>query len=117
MAVKVARGSVLTSALNYALASAQTIAKGDLIRITSAGTIKIATATACHGIALKNGATTATADGETLGAGDLFPVALFDNETIIAIPLPSGVDVDAGTVVKGQTYTIDPTTQAHTPAC
>ena len=47
-------------------------------------------------------------------SGDLFPVALFDNETIIAIPLPSGVDVDAGTVVKGQTYTIDPTTQANT---
>lgn len=118
MAVKVVRGSVTTSALNYKLANAQTIAKGDLIRITTDGTIAIASGTsdttgAVHGIALKNGAASGTTSDETKVAGDLFPVALFNSDTVIAIPLPSGVDENDFTVVRGETYTITATTQAN----
>ena len=118
MSNKVVRGTVLTSALNYKLASTQTIAKGDLVRITSAGTIKIAggdtdTAGAVHGMALKNGAASGVTSDETKVAGDLFPIALFNGETQIAMSLPAGVSVNTGTVVKGQTYAITATTQAQ----
>jgi len=119
MAVKVVRGSVLTNSLNYKLAAGQTIAKGDLVRITSAGTIKIAvgttaTAGAVHGIALKNGATTAVAATETVGAGELFPIAVINADTILAMQLPAATDFDAlGTTGRGLLATFTPTTQAQ----
>ena len=119
MSVRVVRGTVETSALSYKLATDQTLAKGDLIRIGSDGLIAIAltsasAAGAVHGIALKNGATTAVAATETVGAGELFPVALFNNETVIAIPLPAATDFDAlGTTGLGLLCTLTVTTQAN----
>jgi hypothetical protein len=119
MAVKVVRGSVETNALNYKLAATQTIAKGDLVRITSAGTIKLAagdtgTAGAIHGIALKNGAATGVTSEETKVAGDLFPIAVINAETVLAIPLPAATDFNAlSTTGRGLLATITPTTQAQ----
>jgi hypothetical protein len=85
----VVRGDVVTNAINYKLAATQTFKAGELIRLTSAGTVKVAaldtdTDGAVHGIAL--------ADAADYTAGDVFPVALFNQDTVVAIQLASGKD-------------------------
>ena len=103
--IKVVRGKALTEDLNYPLAATQTIAAGDCVQITSDGAIELATATACHGMALQAGA---PAD-----AGDMFPFLRFAADTVLEITLPTDVSVDTGTVVKGSRYTLLPTTQLN----
>ena len=54
-------GSVVTDSINHTLASGQSFKEGELVRLTSAGTVKVAaldtdTAGAVHGIALGNAA-------------------------------------------------------------
>lgn len=82
-------GSVLTESISYTAKASQTFKKGELIRITLGGTIAVANPTAAtagsvHGIALANAADYLTG-GEY--AGQKIPVALFDQNTIIAIQL------------------------------
>lgn len=94
---EVLRGQLVVKDNTYKLAAGQTFKKGELIRITSAGTIAVAaidsdTTGPVHGLALANAATTAVPAEQTFGAGDFFPVALFDKDTEILIQLASGVD-------------------------
>lgn len=92
----VVAGSVETDAINFKLAAGQTFKAGELVRKTSAGTIKVglpaATAAgAVHGIALANAA--------DYSAGDVFPIAVLNQDTILAIQLKAAVsqeDVEVG---------------------
>lgn len=98
MSPTVVSGNVETDALNYKLGATQSFKAGELIRLTSAGTVKVAlpaasAAGAVHGIALANAG--------DFTAGDVFPVALVDADTVLAIKLASAKDqndVEAGEV-------------------
>lgn len=78
----------------YEYAANEVIAPGDLIRITNAGTVKLAlltnsTAGPCHGIALETGAV----------GGDTAPVLLFADDTIISMPLEDDLNPDDDFIV------------------
>jgi hypothetical protein len=108
MSIKVVRGSVTTNSLNYSLGGGTAFATGDLIRITANGEIELADAAAAgavHGIALKP--STDYADGEK-GV----PIALFDKDTVLAVPCEAGNAPDDYTV--GIAYGIIVTTKAQT---
>ena len=88
---------------NVSYMAGGTYAAGDLIRITSSGTVKLANANnagAVHGIALKDGSTSDT---------DPASVLLFTPETVIKIQV-----YDSGKapedLTKGVAYTIHPNT-------
>jgi len=100
---EVLRGQLVVKDNTYKLAAGQTFKKGELIRITSAGTIAVAainsdTTGPVHGMALANAATTAVPAEQTFGEGDFFPVALFDKDTEILIQLAAGVDQNDVTI-------------------
>jgi len=108
MAIKVVRGSVTTNSLNYGLGGGTAFAKGDLIRITSNGEIELADAAAAgavHGIALAP--STDYSDGDK-GV----PVALLNNETVLAVPCEADNAPDDYTV--GTAYGIVVTSGAQT---
>lgn len=113
---EVLRGQLVVKDNTYKLAAGQSFKKGELIRITNAGTIKVAggdsdTAGPVHGIALANAATTAVPAEQTFGAGDFFPVALFDKDTEILIQLAAGVDQNDVTI--GTLTTLDGATTSN----
>lgn len=83
----------------YAYADAATIVAGDLIRLSTAGSIEVATASgagAVHGMALYAGTT----------AGDILPVLMFSDDTIVEL---SAIDtvVPSTTLKKGEEYTLE----------
>ena len=118
--VKVVRGSVLTTALYHRLKDDTDIIAGDLVRINNAGEIELASADntdggAVHGIALQNGGAVATEDGMTLAYGDLFPIAVFNSDTVLAIPLPADDNWgDMENIGVGTTAVLDVTSGAMT---
>lgn len=94
-------GSVVTDSINHTLASGQSFKEGELVRLTSAGTVKVAaldtdTAGAVHGIALGNAADYAV--------GAQFPVALFNSGTQIMMQLADAKD--ANDVEVGEVSTL-----------
>jgi hypothetical protein len=109
MGVKVVRGAVTTNSLNYKRGGGTSFVKGDLIRITANGEIELADAVAAgciHGMALDNYA--------DLTDGDKTSVALFDKDTVLAIPTEAGnaaadytVGVAYGLVVTSGAQTTD----------
>lgn len=109
MSVRVVRGTVTTNSLNYELGGGTAFAKGDLIRITADGEIELADATAAgaiHGMAL--------APSTDYSVGDKVPVALFNKDTVLAVPTEAGnapddytVGVAYGLVVTSGAQTMD----------
>ena len=87
----------------YAYTDDETFIAGDPIRITTSGTIQLAegaSAGAVHGMALS----------DSSGSGDVAPVLLFDDDTIIALQCVDGVKPDD--LTKGVAYTLEVTSGA-----
>ena len=92
------RGGALEE--RYAYDANEVIAPGDLIRVTTAGTIKLAgldsdTAGGIHGIALETGAV----------SGDEMPVLLFAVDTVFSMPCAD--DTNPADYPAGLTFPLD----------
>ena len=101
----VVRGTVITNDLNYVLGT-NVIKTGDLIRLSTTGTVEPAdadTAGCVHGIALANSVDKT--------AGKPFPVALFTPDTEIAIQMMAAKDQND--VAVGVAYNLDITANAQ----
>lgn len=88
----------------YAYTDAEAITAGDLIRLTTSGTIKLADAAsagAVHGIALETGTT----------GGDLIKVLMFAPDTVIKIQCYGTVEPED--LTAGVAYTLDVTAGKH----
>jgi hypothetical protein len=100
----VVSGPVTTLDRSYKVKASQSFKTGELIRLTTAGTVQVAaldtdTVGAVHGIALAN-----AADHDTGGinAGKPIPVAMFHPDTVIGIQLMA--EKDQNDVKVGASY-------------
>jgi len=64
----------------YAYTDAAAINPGDLIRLSTAGSIEVATPVSCHGMALETGTT----------GGDVLPVLMFATDTVVKLSTEDG---------------------------
>lgn len=88
----------------YTFVDAEAFAAGDLIRITSSGTVKMADAAsagAVHGMALEAGTT----------AGDAVAVLLFAPDTVLKMQVHGAYEPEE--LTKGVSYALDITTKKH----
>lgn len=88
----------------YAYTDAEAITKGDLVRLTTSGTIKLADAAsagAVSGIALETGTT----------GGDTIKVLMFAPDTVVKIQCYGTVEPED--LTKGVAYTLDVTAGKH----
>ena len=105
----VVSGPVTTLDRSYKVKDDQTFKAGELIRLTSAGTVQAAalastTAGAVHGIALANAADYDNTEADAPFKGKPIPVAMFHTDTVIGIQLAA--DKDQGDVAVGQSYAL-----------
>jgi hypothetical protein len=99
------KGIPTRSEREYTVKAAESFKRGELVRITTSGTIAVAGADTDvggpHGIALADAADYLTGG---VNAGQKFPVALFNKDCVLGIQLMAGKDQNDVTV--GVAYTL-----------